>query len=1108
MKSKFHRGLMLGFLGALLASPPALAQIVMPAEEIAALTKTLPIPSQTVLARLDTLSQLPAGEWRLHAGDMAHGEDPDLKDASWQSVQPGPDSHAGTGSVWYRRWIEVPKNFNGYDLTGARIWFLFKAGANGPTTQIVYFNGRRVAMGEELEPIILFDKAKPGDKVLVAIKLPHTVDLKTFAGVDMKIDFAPARPSPEDLRVQFLSAAALLPSLSKTAAADMATLNKAIAMVDLGALDAAKLDAANQARFHASLRAADAALAPLKPVLRQATVFETGNSHIDAAWLWPVTETIDSVKRTWGTALQLMEEYPWYTFTQSAAAYNEWMATKYPALNDDIKARIKQGRWEIVGGMWVEPDLNMPDGESLARSLLIGKRYFQKEYGVDVRIGWNPDSFGYNWQLPQIYKKSGVDYFVTQKLAWNDTNELPFKLFWWQSPDGSKVLSYFPHGYDNHELGNIRTSIDLARARRFSPGLTEMMDLYGVGDHGGGATRFTLDQGAHWKDGGKLVPTMQYGTASTYFARIEKQIAPQSPVWDYDSLGKGYTPPPQPPAGQIAIPTMKSELYFEYHRGVFTTQAQHKRSMRESEEWTLNAEKYASLAWLDGNAYPGDQLTGDWKKVTFNDFHDLAAGSGIGLIYKEAQKEFDEVRLSTDAIKEKSLAVIAAHIDTAGTGGVPVLIFNPLAWTRSGLVEVDVQLPAASDGVTVLDAQNHVLPSQVISADARTSSYRLLVEAKSVPSMGYQIVHAVAGRQPFASDLKTDGLSLENAALRVTIDKATGCITSLFDKASNFETLAQGGCGNELQAFKDLPKQFDAWNIDPGTLDAPPALLHMVDSVQLIEKGPLRSVVRVTRSWRKSKFVQDIQLYAGADQVNIVNDIDWHEDHILLKAAFPLSSTSAKATYEIPYGSIQRSTAHNNSWEKAQFEVPALRWADLGDDKHGLSLINESKYGYDARGNVLRLSLLRSPTWPDPVADRGHQHFSFALRPHAGDWKQALTVRHGYEYNYALTAMQVAQHAGQLPPSHSFVTVEPENVVLTAMKKAEDGNALMLHMYEWAGKASQVDVAMPAGATSATVTNLMEKAQGPALAVAGGHVRVPIKPYEIVAVRFDYPRAQ
>ena len=299
--------------------------------------------------------------------------------------------------------------------------------------------------------------------------------------------------------------------------------------------------------------------------------------------------------------------------------------------------------------MWVEPDLNMPGGESLVRQLLVGKRWYEQAYGVDVRIGWNPDSFGYTWQLPQIYKKSGIDYFVTQKMAWNDTNQLPFKLFWWESPDGSKVLTYFPHDYGNQDLNPVRLARDYAIAQKEAPGLPGIMDLYGVGDHGGGPTRAILDQGEHWmertpNDGGHVTPKYEFGTAQSYFSSIENRIAPESPVWDYASIAKGYTFPPAVP-GKVSIPTWKSELYLEFHRGVFTTQANHKRNMRESEEEMLNAEKWASLAWLDGQSYPAAELTEDWKKVLFNQFHDLAAGSGIGVIYKDAQKDYDVVRL-------------------------------------------------------------------------------------------------------------------------------------------------------------------------------------------------------------------------------------------------------------------------------------------------------------------------------------------------------------------------------------------------------------------------------------------------------------------------------
>ncbi len=416
-----------------------------------------------------------------------------------------------TEAVWFRQTVQIPDTLNGYDLTGARIWFQFHADANGPMPQMIYFNGRRVAMGEDLEPIVLEEDAHPGDKIVIAVKLLSTIDTKTFRGATLRIEFPENRPNPADLAQEFLSASVLIPSLGAqstvTATAPpilpMNLLGDAIRSVDVASLDAAETatgDARAQAqsKFDASLKAAQAHLEELRPLLATATFHLTGNSHIDAAWLWPSTETVDVVRRTFGTALQLMNEYPGYTYTQSAAAYNEWMADKYPSMNAEIKRRIQEGRWEIVGGMWVEPDLNMPDGESLVRQLLVGKRWFKQAYGVDVRIGWNPDSFGYNWQLPQIYKKSGIDYFVTQKMEWNDTNQLPFKLFWWQSPDGSKVLAYFPHGYGNEDLRPLRLADDLVAARERSTGMTDMMDLYGVGDHGGGPTRAMLDEGFRW----------------------------------------------------------------------------------------------------------------------------------------------------------------------------------------------------------------------------------------------------------------------------------------------------------------------------------------------------------------------------------------------------------------------------------------------------------------------------------------------------------------------------------------------------------------------------------------------------------------------------------
>jgi len=1076
----------------------AVASISLAQKPEEAATARLTPQAHAVIDKLSSLNHLSSEGWRFHSGDLTHGESVSLDDSAWPYVKT--DEKTPEEAGWFRKTIEVPATLNGYDLTGARIWFKFMASANGPMPEIIYFNGRRVALGDDLEPVVLFDQARPGDKILVAVKLLHTVDRKHFRGVSLKIDFPENRPSPEDLRKEFLAAALNLPSLSKDLKADQTTLDAAINAVDTQALAAA-----DQKKFDASLESAQKKLEALRPTISHASINLTGNAHIDAAWLWPWTETVDVVKRTFSTALQLMNEYPDYTFSQSAAAYNDWIATKYPEMNEQIKQRIKEGRWEIVGGMWVEPDLNMPDGEAQVRSLLVGKRWFQQNYGVDVRIGWNPDSFGYTWQLPQIYKRSGIDYFVTQKTAWNDTNQFPFRLFWWESPDGSRVLTYFPHDYGNEDLNPVRLSRDFTIAHDATPGLTESLDLYGVGDHGGGPTRSVLDEGNHWADPAKIVPGTHFGTAQSYFSRVEKQIVSDSPVWNYDSIAKGYKLPATPAAGQIAIPTWKDELYFEYHRGVMTTQAGHKRNMRTSEVQTLNAEKYASLAWLSGDAYPAETLTDAWKKIAFNHFHDLAAGSGIGIIYKEAQNDYDQVRWETAEIDHKALATLASSVNTAGEG-TPVLVLNPLAWDRSGSVSVEVQMPApAKDGLTVLDPEGKVVPSQIASADEKTARYKLLIATGSIPSLGYKILHVVPGMRPVATDLKASGMTLENSKLRLVVDARTGCITSLFNKVTNFESLAPKACGNQLQTFKDTPKDYDAWNVDPGTFDQMTPI-DAVESVSLVEQGPMRAAIRVDRKWQSSHFSQLITLAAGADEAEVINDVDWHETHVMLKAAFPLAATAQKATYEVPYGAIARPTTRNNSWEQAQFEVPALRWADLSDSAHGFSLINNDKYGYDDKDNLLRISLLRSPIWPDPMADRGLQHFRYALYPHAGDWKQALTVRRGYEYNYPLEAMQVTAHQGELAASHSYLTVAPENVVLTALKKAEDTDALVLRFYEWAGKDSTVSLHLPAGATSATLVNMMEKPEGTPLALSGDTVTLPIKGYQILTVSVSYPK--
>jgi len=802
---------------------------------------------------------------------------------------------------------------------------------------------------------------------------------------------------------------------------------------------------------------------------------------------------VEVVRNTFGSVLDLMREYPDFKFTMSSARTYEWMQEKYPDIYHEIEQRVKEGRWEIVGGMWVEPDLNMPDGESLVRQILVGKRYFQRNFGVDVKIGWNPDSFGYNWQLPQIYKRSGMDYFVTQKLMWaHEFTTFPYKFFWWQAPDGSRLLTYFPHDYaDPIDAEPLANQVAVWMPSIYGPKLSdtpEMMHLYGVGDHGGGPTRVMLDHAEEIRSPGFVFPKLEFSFASEFFSDMEKRLP------------------------SMQVPTWDGELYFQYHRGVFTTQAETKRRIRRSEENVLNAEKFASLASLYGRPYPQDVMTQAWKNLLFDHFHDIMPGSGIAVNYLDAKRNLENVDRAANDVTSASLREIAAYVNTTGDG-VPLILFNSLSWPRTEVIEAEVQLPNRAQEIAIVDANGKDAEAQLLSMDAETHRARFLLLSQT-RSLGYKtyFVRAAKGPAPMHSLLKATGDTLENEFIRVKIDPQTGCMTSLFDKRSNTEAIAPaetdtGGpkdrvCGNLLQTFVDKPKQWDAWNID-ADFEKQHWDLDKADEVKVVESGPLRAIIRVKNHFQNSTFVRDITLYAGVPRVDVKMQVEWHEKHTLLKVAFPVSAHSDKATYEIPYGSVQRPTTRNTPAEQAQFEVPAYRWADISDATHGLSLLNDCKYGYDAKGNVLRLSLLRSPEWPDPHADEGHHEFTYSLYPHGGGWKDALTIRRGYELNYKLLALPSVHHEGQLPIEHSFVQTKSDNVIVTAVKKAEDDNALIVRFYEWAGKQGDVAIQLPTGAISASETDLMERPLGE-LSIANAAVKVPTKPYEIKTLRVQF----
>jgi alpha-mannosidase len=1044
----------------------------------------LPRNYKSVTDQLQAITITPVNDWRCHS-DMPHPEDPNLPDSDWPTVNIKQEWQ--TGSRVLRRWIQIPQKVNGYDVAGARVELNLVFRSREAVIITVFSNRVQVARTDEdlQQPIPLTESVAPGQKFLIAVRLDaHNVDTQIWES-ELKFFARAGRPDPTLVRDEILSAYPMIRAYQQGQQERTNVLNSAVSAVDF-----TTLQKGDQHAFDESLRSAQSHLDQLKPWLQQFTIRAVGNAHIDMAWLWPWTETVEVVRNTFQSVLDLMREYPDFKFTMSSAQAYEWMEEKYPDLFKQIQQRVKEGRWEVVGGMWVEPDLNMPGGESLVRQILVGKRYFQQKFGVDVNIGWNPDSFGYNWQLPQIYKRSGLDYFVTQKLLWaHDYTNFPYRLFWWQSPDGSRVLTYFPHDYAGG-IDAASMATDLAFWSKSIYGddqeiRPEMMHLYGVGDHGGGPTRTMLDNAVRLMSPEMVYPKLELSTATAFFQDLGQKMP------------------------QMKVPTWDDELYFQYHRGVFTTQAETKRRIRFTEELLLNTEKFASLSTLYNCVYPSGELTRDWKRLLFDDFHDIFPGSGIGVNYIDAKRNLEDVKRSADQILHSSLKELASHINTTGPG-MPVLIFNSMSWPRNEIVQLKAQLPAAARYVEIVDHAGKPVPSQLLHINKDTHEAAVLAHI-SVPSLGYQTYFLRGSANPPSTpaSVKASPTSLENEFVRLTIDPTTGCMTSLFDKRSNLEALApaetdSGGpknsiCGNLLQAFHDLPKRWDAWNID-ADFEKQRWDIDKADDVKLIESGPLRGVIQIRQHFQNSTFVRDIVVTAGSPVVDVHTAVEWHERHVLLKVAFPLSAHNDKATFEIPYGSIQRPTTRNTPAEQAEFEVPALRWADLSDGNHGFSLLNDCKYGYDSKGNVLRLSLLRSPTWPDPQADQGHHEFTYALYPHPGDWREALTVRRGYELNYPVQLMQTEKHDGSLPGSHSFLQVPAENVVVTALKKAEDNNDLVVRFYEWAGKNDDIQLQFAPAPESAQETNLTEKPAVP-FTTKTGSVSVPTKPYEIKTVQ-------
>ena len=796
------------------------------------------------------------------------------------------------------------------------------------------------------------------------------------------------------------------------------------------------------------------------------TIHLVGNSHIDAAWLWRADETQGVVENTWRTALKLQEKFRDATFAASAAQYYQWLETRAPRLLDSIRVAADRGTWSVVGGWWLEADQNMPSGESLVRQGLYGQRYFQKRFGRRARIAWTPDSFGYPWTLPQLWRGLGMQAFVTQKIRWNDSTDFPHDAFVWEGRDGTRLFSYNPWGYD-HTLNGASLAREMATDNRRTGDAHHMMVLYGVGDHGGGPTIEMLER------------------------REDLQRLPAFPVLR-DATPEDALQAMRSAHPDSAWPVWKDELYLEYHRGTYTTQAWMKRRNRRSEELLGTTEM---LAALDTAPYPRGVLLHAWQQTLFNQFHDLLPGSGIRPIYLDAMLAYDSVEAAATPVRATAFRHLAAALDTRGDG-IPVVVFNPSSWVRTSYASVALDAtvgPLSRERVLrAVDAAGRATLA-VLGPD----SLRFL--AREVPSLGFKVFWIRPGAASHGV-LYGSSTRLENAFLTVDVDTRTGQLTRVYDKRTQRDALAPGGRGNVLQLFGDRPAAWDAWDI--GYTGEEWAL----DSVSVLRAGgdDAERWIEVEKPWNKTHVTQRLVLRRDDPLLEIRTAVDWWETRKLLKVAFDWSVTADSAVYEIAYGAIGQPTAPRTQAERAKYEHAGHRWGDLSDSTFGVSLLNDSKYGWDTRGGRMRLSLLRAPNWPDSVADRGHQEFRYAVYPHAGDWRAGLTERRGVEFNQPLLATREAVHAGVAGRSWSFAGVDADNVYITAVKRAEDTNAYVLRLVEWHGRPVRAVVTFGRPIARARLANLLEDpVSGVPLSRDRRSVTLTLRPWEIATLIVD-----
>ncbi|MBW4674317.1 MAG: alpha-mannosidase [Desmonostoc geniculatum HA4340-LM1] len=1021
--------------------------------------------------------------------------------SNWQPVKLNAKEHiAWTGGkkvLWLVQKLVVPQDLQGYPLAGlslrlALVWWADAAE--------IYVNGELALEGDlfDSSPRVLLSRGvTPGEEFIVSLRLvsPGHCDGALVRSLLIYESNDDNNPDPGFVADEL---AVLQLYLQKFAPEKLDVLVEAVGEVTnrQDAKDAEWGELVKSLRQNLIQSKIQVALSAHQRCDLKSKILLLGHAHLDLAWLWPVSETWNAAQNTFASVLKLQADFPELIFCHSTPALYAWVEEHRPDLFRAIQAQVAAGRWEVVGGMWVEPELNLIAGESIVRQLLYGQRYIQQKFGKLSTVVWVPDSFGFCATLPQFFANAGIEYFVTQKLRWNDTTKFDYGAFWWRSPDGSEVFSFMS--------ASIGEAIDPIKMASYAlewhsqTDLPQSLWLPGVGDHGGGPTRDMLETAQRWQKS-PFFPNLEFTTAEKYLHEIS-----QSKI--------------QNPKSKIESLTWNDELYLEFHRGCYTTHADQKRWNRRCEGLLYEAELFATLANIScGVRYPKAEIEAAWKQVLFQQFHDILPGSSITQVYLDALPQWQQVEEVGRKILQESLLAIASHItlpQPPKPNSLPIFIFNSLNWQRSEVVSLTLPTPATiTQHWQIYDASGKLLVSQLSQPST------LLFLASDIPPVGYRLFWLSPSSPSSPSSAPPPEWILENEFLRVVVNHDTGDLSSVFDKTYQREVLS--GAGNQLQAFKDSGQYWDAWNIDPNYAQHPLPPTNL-QSIEWVEQGAVENRVRVVRQLGESEFCQDYILQAGSPLLKIYSQVNWQENQVLVKAAFPLNIEADFATYEIPCSAIRRPTKPQTPAEKAKWEVPALRWADLtseiNEGLYGISLLNDCKYGYDAKQNQLRLTLLRSPNWPDPEADRGLHEFTYALYPHTNSWQSAHTVQRGYELNTPLQVIlnplptpqsPVPSPQSPIPTPHSplptpdrasFLHLSSENLILMAFKPAEDNpEQLILRCYECHGETAELSLQSKLGFRLKNTVDLLERSADTAPEFSSEQQILTIQPWKIAS---------